>query len=193
MLFCSPFSLGQLKTLKEVWQSCRPKRDQRVAEGRGGLPALGGRIRMEVGRPCLGFLPGKHLLKSKGLLEKKKKIKHSHFHCIHPSKKSARALKELITIMLDNQSRECTGKSYSANTGCFPKCARKHISHSPLTRRLTFFNKCRPLWPILHLLWGRLPANSIQPFLLLFSSSCRNENQGSQPRCITSTYSSVGT
>lgn len=108
------------------------------------MPAHGSRIRMEVGKACLGFLPGKNLLKSKGLLEKIK-VKHSDFHCIHLSKKSARALKELITIIPDNQSGECTGKSYPADTGYFPKRACKHISHTAFRRRLTFFDKCRPL------------------------------------------------
>lgn len=73
-----------LKTLKEVWQRAVDQRGIRVAESRGGLPARGGTIRMEVGRACLGFLPGKNLSKSKVLLKKKR---HSNFHCIHPSKK----------------------------------------------------------------------------------------------------------
>lgn len=42
-----------------------------MQKGRGELPAHGGRIRMEVGRACLGFLPGKNLFKSKSLLKKK--------------------------------------------------------------------------------------------------------------------------
>lgn len=73
-----------LKTLKEGWQRAVDQRGIRVAESRGGLPAHGGTVRMEMGRACLGFLPDKNLPKSKVLLGKKK---HSDFHCVHPSKK----------------------------------------------------------------------------------------------------------
>lgn len=85
--------------------------------------------------------------------------------------------------MLDNQSRECSGKSYPEYTGYFSKHACKHISHSPLTTThspFLFFHRCRLLWPILHFLRGRLLANHIQPFLLLFSSSCFGEQESGE-------------
>lgn len=191
--FLFPFLPGPaeaLKTLKGGWQSCRPKRDQRVAEGRGGLPAHGGRIRMEVARACSRFLPGKNLLKARAYW-KKNKNKAFCLYCIHPSKKNARVLEELITIMPDNQSRERTGKSYPANTGYFPKRAGKHNYHSPLTRRLSPFfttvGHCDPYFVPLGVDYQLTISN---PFCFSFLPLVlRNENQGSQPRCVTSTYS----
>lgn len=170
-------------------ESCRPKRDQSCRKQRWAARTWGYN-KDGSGKGLFGVSTWKELIKKQGFTEKKKGI-----HSLHSSQQeSTRALKKLITTMPAHQSRRCTGKSCPANKNYFPKWAHKYISHLILMRRISLFffffadiGHCG-LWSVCLGLDYQLTTSN--PFYLSFLPlALRNENQDSQPRCVTSTSS----